>query len=93
MRSVRRGDKVQRTLLNLGAHFGDGAGRRLPQPNLKDLASRSSNMLLRDLGFHHEEFDLLMGDWRLGYVPLAYRMSGSQHLCNTSRLGYGTGPT
>ena len=30
---------------------------------------------LRDLGFHHEEFDLLMGDWRLGYVPLAYRMS------------------
>ena len=30
---------------------------------------------LREKGFHYEDFDLLINDWRLRYVPLAFRLA------------------
>lgn len=30
---------------------------------------------LREKGFHHQDFELLLGDWRLRYVPLAFRLA------------------
>ena len=29
----------------------------------------------RELGFHYQDFDLLINDWRLRYVPLAFRLA------------------
>lgn len=30
---------------------------------------------LREKGFHYEDFELLVGNWRLWYVPLAFRLA------------------
>ena len=30
---------------------------------------------LRDKGFHYEDFDLTFNDWRLRYIPLAFRLA------------------
>ena len=30
---------------------------------------------LREKGFHYEDFDLLLNDWRLRYIPLAFRLA------------------
>ena len=30
---------------------------------------------LLEKGFHHEEFDLLLGDWRLRYIPLGWKLA------------------
>ncbi len=30
---------------------------------------------LLEKGFHHEEFDLLFGDWRLRYIPLGWKLA------------------
>ena len=30
---------------------------------------------LREMGFHYEDFDLLLNDWRLRYIPLSWRMA------------------
>ncbi|MBI4483511.1 MAG: amidohydrolase family protein [Acidobacteria bacterium] len=30
---------------------------------------------LREKGFHYQDFDLLINDWRLRYVPLAFRLA------------------
>lgn len=35
----------------------------------------AGSQALLDKGFHHEDFDLLLGDWRLRYVPLDWKLA------------------
>ena len=35
----------------------------------------AGSQALLDKGFHHEDFDLLLGDWRLRYIPLDWKLA------------------
>lgn len=40
---------------------------------------------LRDLGFHYEDFDLTINDWRLRFVPISWRLA---NLKEYQEIGY-----